>query len=103
MEEILNSLIVIDDECKSALNVLYEKKDNIEYLVDSELSKRKDEIKTRYKFKIDMRKNEYDMKLNEFQEKVETERNRKIDEIRNDYLNQKNEIINKIIQAIILK
>lgn len=103
VEEILNTLIAIDDECKSALNVLHEKKENIEYLVDAELSKRKDEIKTRYKFKIDMRKNEYDMKLNEYQKKIDEEKSRKIDEIRTEYLSHKKEIINNMIQSIIKK
>ena len=71
MEETLIRLIEIDDECKQNLQMLQEKKDNIEYLVNKELASRKDEIKTKYKFKIDMRKNEYEMKLNQFKQKIE--------------------------------
>ena len=56
MEEILNNLIAIDETCKRQLQELQEKQDNIEYLVNEEISKQKDEIKNKYKFKIDRKK-----------------------------------------------
>lgn len=101
MEEILNSLILIDDNCKSELALVHQKEENIEFLVDNELSKRKTEIKTKFKFKIDMKKNEYDIKLSEFKNKIENEKNTQIEEIKNEYISQKGEIIKKIVKSII--
>ena len=45
MEEILKELIKIDDDCKVELALIQERKENIEYLVDDELTNRKSEIK----------------------------------------------------------
>ena len=101
MEEIFGNLISIDGECKRTLEELQEKKDNIEYLVNDELSKRKDEIKTRYKFKIDMRKNEYEMKLNEQAQKIEVEKQKEIENIQNNYNQEKENIIKQMIESII--
>ena len=101
MEEILNSLISIDDECKKVLHSLEERQDNIEYLVNDELSKRKNEIKTKYKFKIDMRKNEYDMKLSEMQKEISSRKLREIEEIKEKYNNEKEELLNNIVKEIL--
>lgn len=101
MEEILKELIKIDDDCKVELALIQERKENIEYLVDDELTNRKSEIKTKYKFKIDMKKNEYDMKLNEIKEKIENQRNSQIEEIKNEYILQKENLLKNIIEKII--
>ena len=101
MEEILNSLIQIDENCKSELNLIHQKEENIEFLVDNELSRRKTEIKTKFKFKIDMKKSEYDIKLNEFKNKLQEENKMQIEEIKNEYITQKGEIIKKIVNSII--
>lgn len=102
LEEVLNELIKIDDVCKSELQLVQEKKDNIEYLVDKELTKRKSEIKTRYKFKIDMKKNEYDIKINELKGKIENQKNSQIEEIENEYIYQKENLLKSIIEKIII-
>ena len=102
LEEVLNELIKIDDVCKSELQLVQEKKDNIEYLVDKELTKRKLEIKTRYKFKIDMKKNEYDIKINELKGKIENQKNSQIEEIENEYIYQKENLLKSIIEKIII-
>lgn len=101
MEEILNTLIRIDDKCKEELQVIQDKKENIEYLVDNELTKRKSEIKTKYKFKIDMKKNEYDIKLNEFKENIENSKNNQIEEIKNEYIAQKENLLKSIVEKIV--
>ena len=101
MEEIINALIKVDDNCKNELKLVEEKRDNIEYLVDKELTKRKLEIKTRYKFKIDMKKNEYDIKLNKMKEDMEKSTNNQIEQIKNDYITQKDNLINGIIKKIV--
>lgn len=101
MEEILNNLIEIDNECKRTLNGLKEKQENIEYLVNDELGKRKDEIKTKYKFKMDMRKNEFDMKLSEYTKNIEMEKAKKIDEIKKNYEMDKEKILKQIVDSII--
>ena len=101
MEEILNQLILIDDECKIRLKELQDKKENIEYLVNDELTKRKDEVKTKYKFKIDMRKNEYEIKLAENMKKIEEERMQEIQQIINRYEQAKESFKQLIIQSII--
>ena len=101
MEKIINALIKVDDNCKNELKLVEEKRDNIEYLVDKELTKRKLEIKTRYKFKIDMKKNEYDIKLNKMKEDMEKSTNNQIEQIKNDYITQKDNLINGIIKKIV--
>lgn len=101
LEEILNNLISIDEECRSALNELQNKKDNIEYLVNDELSKRKDEIKTKYKFKIDMRQNEYNMKLANTTKNMDREKQQELEKIHQKYMQEKNNIITEIVNSII--
>ena len=101
MEEILRALIKIDDDCKSELQLVEDKKDNIEYLVDNELIKRKLEIKTRYKFKIDMKKNEYDIRLNKSKENMQKSTNNQIEQIKMDYMTQKDSLIKSIIKKIV--
>lgn len=103
LEEIFNNLISIDDECKRILRELKEKQDNIEYLVNNELSKRKDEIKTKYKFKFDLRKSEYDTKLTEKLKSIDEDKFRQIEEINYQYETDKQEIISEIIQSILKK
>lgn len=99
--EILNHLISVDEECQRTLEQLKEKQENIEYLVNEELSKRKDEIKTKYKFKLDMRKNEYEMKLAQNLQQIETEKNQKLQELETKYQEQKQQTIDTIMQAIV--
>lgn len=101
MEEILKALIKIDDECKKELKLVEEKKDSIEYLVDKELTKRKLEVKTKYKFKIDMKKNEYDMKLNKSKEDIEKANNTQIEQIKKDYIYKKDIFIKNIVEKIV--
>lgn len=101
MEEIFNDLIAIDEECKKTLNELKEKQENIEYLVNDELSTRKDEIKAKYKFKMDMRKNEQDMRLSETIKKIEMEKAKQIEQIKSAYENDKENAIKQIVDSII--
>ncbi len=101
MEEILNHLISMDDACKRELRQLQEKQENIEYLVNEEISKRKDEIKTKYKFKIDMRKSEYETKLNETAQNIECNKLQKIETIKTNYEKDKPNLVNDTIKAIL--
>ena len=101
LEEVLNELVLMDDECKKVLQALQEKKDNMEYLVSVELNKRKEEIKTKYKFKVDMRKNEYDLKLSENMKRIEKEKIHAIEQMKKSYAEQKQTMVNTIIQAIL--
>ena len=101
MEEVLNTLISIDNDCKRTLNELKEKQDNIEYLVNDEMTKRKDEINTKYKFKIDMRKSEFQIKLNENKQRIENEKMEQIGGIRSKYIEEKNDLIQKIVNEIL--
>lgn len=101
MEEILNNLIEIDNECKRSLNELKEKQDNIEYLVNDELSTKKDEIKGKYKFKMDMRKNEQDMRLSKMVKNIEMEKIKKIEQIKRAYEDDKENMIKQIVNSII--
>lgn len=101
MEEILNNLIEIDNECKRSLNELKEKQENIEYLVNDELSIRKDEIKGKYKFKMDMRKNEQDMRLSKMVKNIEMEKIKKIEQIKRAYEDDKENMIKQIVNSII--
>ncbi len=101
MEEILNHLISMDDACKRELRQLQEKQENIEYLVNEEISKRKDEIKTKYKFKIDMRKSEYETKLNETAQNIECNKLQKIETIKTNYEKDKPNLLNDTIKAIL--
>ena len=101
LEEILNHLISVDEECKRVLNEVQEKKDNIEYLVNDELTKRKDEIKAKYKFKMDMKKNEYDMKLAENSQNIEARKKQEIEQIKKKYAEDKSHIIQEMLQAIL--
>ena len=101
MEEILNHLISMDDACKKELNALKQKQENIEYLVNEEISKRKDEIKNKYKFKIDRKKSEYETKLNETIQKMETYEQQKLQKIKSNYEQDKPDLIKRIIQSIV--
>lgn len=101
MEEILNNLISIDDACKRELRQLQEKQENIEYLVNEEISKRKDEIKTKYKFKMDMRKSEYEAKLNQTARNIECDKLEKIEAIKTIYEKDKPNLINDTIKSIL--
>lgn len=101
MEEILNHLILVDEECRRTINELQEKKDNIEYLVNEELTSRKDEIKNKYKFKIDMRKNEYEIKLNEEKQQIATGQKQEIENLLNQYNQEKEMVVKQIVESII--
>lgn len=101
MEEILNHLISMDDACKRELRQLQEKQENIEYLVNEEISKRKDEIKTKYKFKMDMRKSEYEAKLSQTAQNIEANKLQKIETIKITYEKDKPNLISDTIKAIL--
>lgn len=101
LEEVLNHLISMDEECQRTLSQLKEKQEKIEYFVNEELSKRKDEIKTKYKFKLDMRKNEYEMKLAQNLQQIETEKNQQLRELETKYHAQKQQMIDTMIQTIV--
>ena len=100
MEKILNKLIAADLECQRALNQLKEKQENIEYFVNDALENRKDEIKAKYKFKIDMRKHEYDMKLAENLQEIELQKQKQMQEMKANYEMEKQQIIDKIVKSI---
>ncbi len=97
----MNDLIAVDEACKAVLQELQEKKENIEYLVNDELVKRKEEIKTKYKFKMDMRKNEYDRKLMENSQRIETNKNQEIEQIKAQYEQEKSNLIQDMLQSIL--
>lgn len=98
--EVLEHLIAVDAECQKVLDQLKEKQENVEYLVNEELSKRKDQIKTKYQFKMDMRKNEYAMKLAESTETIELEKNAQIEALQTKYDLEKQNRFQQIVEQI---
>ncbi len=100
MEEILNKLIDADLECQRALNQLKQKQQNIEYFINDELEKRKDEIKAKYKFKIDMRKHEYDVKLAENLQEIEQQKQKQMEKMKANYETEQQNVIDKIVKSI---
>ncbi len=97
----MNHLIQVDEDCQRVLGELKEKQDNIEYLVNEELSKRKDEIKAKYKFKLDMRKNEYEMKLAQNLQQIEIEKKQQLEELEIKYHAQKQQAMDALFHAIL--
>ena len=91
MENIINKLLEIDAHAKSVVLEYQEKKNNLDVYVSEEINKRKRDIDSTYNFKINFRKQEFQIKENgikELQVRYNIEKERLANEIYNSIINK---------------
>lgn len=101
MEEIINKLLDIDNKAKSIMFEYQEKKNNLDVYISEEIAKRKKEIDSQYKFRIDFHKNEYIRKLNEKKNIMNEIKDNGISELKESYNIEKTRLANDIVNMII--
>lgn len=101
MEEIINKLLDIDNKAKSIMLEYQEKKNNLDVYISEEIAKRKKEIDSQYKFRIDFHKDEYIRKLNEKKNIMNEIKDKGIEELKESYNIEKNRLAEDIIKMII--
>lgn len=103
MEEIINKLLGIDNKAKSVISEYESKMSNLDYYISEEISKRKKEIDSKYKFRIDFEKNEYNRKLKEKKSIMQEIKDKGIEELRTQYQKEKENLTKELVNSIISK
>lgn len=101
MEEIIKSLIDIDEKAIDKINDIKQKEDNIEEEINSKLKTEKEKIDSQYVLKRKGLKDKYDKIYQENCERINQEKEAQIDFLRQKYNEDGERIVDKIVDSII--
>ena len=101
MEEIIKSIIEIDEKAKDKINDIMQKEDNIEEEISNQLKLEKEKIDNQYVFKRKSLKERYDQIYQENCERINKEKEMQIESLKQKYRADGERIVEKIVSSII--
>ena len=100
MDEFLNEIVNIENKTKVIINDVESKKENIDDLIEEELSKEKNRIDVRYNTKIEFKEREIEKRVKEQNDKIENDLKMELERIQKKYNEKKQDMIDKILNNI---
>lgn len=101
MEEIINNLLKIDDKAKSIILEYEDKRNNLDFYISEEILRRKKEVDSKYKYKLDFKRKDCQRKLQEKIEIMKEIKDKGIEELNFQYKLEKENLISNIVNSII--
>ena len=100
MKEIIDELVNIDKRSKQIVQKSEDKEQSIDSYITIELERRKNDINSKYKYKINFLKSECEKDFNNKKEALKQNSQKIIEDLQSDYNNNKNAKIEKMLTEI---
>ena len=100
MKEIIDELVNIDKRSKQIVQKSEDKEQSIDNYITIELERRKNDINSKYKYKINFLKSECEKDFNNKKEALKQNSQKIIEDLQIDYNNNKNAKIEKMLTEI---